>query len=365
MVKFSYLCPLAILAGTWLAACQPEFTARNSDVTELRILGVRADPPEANPNFGNDIVYTALVADQTGTRKDVAVRWAYCTLPTPVSELNDVSPQCLFPDGPYIKKFGDEMSQSVTTKLPFLPGENSCNQFGPDLPAPMDGGPPGRPSDPDSTGGFYQPIRLLIINPKNTNAYDFTFAQMRIRCSLPGATIEVAADYQARYRLNANPEIDKLTATTGAGSVDLQTEDKGDSGLVVPRGTGVHLTASYAKCPTAPSCGNGFCEAKEDAMSCPADCMMPKGCSGAETYAYFDLTSRTIVDRREAMRLSWFSNAGAFTDDRTGHTEAEADATTTENTWTAPSTPGSVTMWAVLRDSRGGLTWKSYKIAVQ
>jgi hypothetical protein len=92
---------------------------------------------------------------------------------------------------------------------------------------------------------------------------------------------------------------------------------------------------------------------------------MPKGCTGAEAYVYFDLATRALVDRREAMRLSWYADAGSFVDDRTGRTEDQADLTSTDNTWTAPPTAGAVTLWVVLRDSRGGLNWKSFRIWVR
>jgi hypothetical protein len=111
-------------------------------------------------------------------------------------------------------------------------------------------------------------------------------------------------------------------------------------------------------------CGNGYCEAAEDADSCAQDCDPPKGCTGPEAYVYFDLVSRGLVDRREAMRVSWYANAGVFADDRTGRTEAEMEVTS-DNTWTAPNESRVVTLWVVLRDSRGGLGWKAYRVTVQ
>ncbi len=365
MVSMSRASICAVLAASGLvSACQPEFTERSSAVTALRILGVKAEPAEARPSvLGNDTAYSALVADATGTVNTLAIDWAYCTLPTPVSELNDVSPLCFQPTGEYILPFA---TTGISTKaqLPFDTGQNSCNQFGPDVPASSDGGPPGRPADPDSTGGFYQPIRLLYQNAKGQ--YDFTLAQNRIRCNLPGATADVATDFDARYRINQNPEIDSMVATVGsAPGIDLKSEDKGPSGLVVSAGAKVILQASYASCPTVPACGNGICEAKEDSTSCAMDCMTQKGCTGAEPYVFFDLSSRLLVDRHEAIRVSWFTNKGSFTDDRTGHTEEEAAATSSQNTWTAPAEPGTATVWAVIRDSRGGLSWRSYTITVQ
>ena len=64
------------------------------------------------------------------------------------------------------------------------------------------------------------------------------------------------------------------------------------------------------------------------------------------------------------MRVSWFATSGAFHDDRTGRAEDDR-ATTADDTWTAPSTPGDLVMWVVLRDSRGGTAWKSFKLTVR
>ncbi len=63
------------------------------------------------------------------------------------------------------------------------------------------------------------------------------------------------------------------------------------------------------------------------------------------------------------MRVSWVATGGAFDDDTTGR--APTDATPyTDDGWTAPSTPGTVHVWAVLRDDRGGIGWRSYVIDV-
>jgi len=337
--------------------CQPEFEDRASFVGALRVLGVRSDPAEGEP--GTAIHYTALVGDASGTRSDVPIEWAHCTLPKPVSEVNDVNVLC-FTDGPFIKPFPGQVGQSVSAEIPLFP-DNACNQFGPDLPN-IPGQPPGRPTDPDSTGGYYQPIRLAI---SRGDHFDFTVAETRIACNLPGATAEVLNDYRKRYRTNQNPELASVTATVGSSDIVLRTEDTGDSGLVVSPGAAVRLTAAWPECPTEPACGNGFCEAGETATSCAEDCATPVGCAGSEPYVSFDLSSRTLASRREAMRVSWYATAGAFADDRTGRTEQEASLASTDNTWTAPTDARAVTLWVVLRDNRGGLGWKSYRITVQ
>jgi hypothetical protein len=348
---------LCMASGAAGIGCQPEFDDRASFVGAIRVLGVRSDPAEAAPS--TTIQYTALVGDTSGTRTDVPLDWAYCTLPKPVSETNDINVLC-FSSGDFIKPF-QATGESVSADIPLFP-DNACNQFGPDLPTPLPGQPPGRPADPDSTGGYYQPIRISL---NRGNHFDFTVAETRLVCNLPGATAEVLLDFQKRYRGNQNPALTNVVASTAAGDVELTTEDLGDSGLVVAPGTAVRLSANWNGCPVEPACGDGFCEGGEDATACPEDCTTPKGCDGAESYVFFDLATRTLLDRREAIRVSWYANAGGFADDRTGRTEEESSVTSSPNTWTAPTTAGTYTMWVVIRDSRGGTGWKSYRITVQ
>jgi gamma-glutamyltranspeptidase len=65
------------------------------------------------------------------------------------------------------------------------------------------------------------------------------------------------------------------------------------------------------------------------------------------------------------MRVSWFATAGAFDSDHTGNVEANYRLTSTTNGWKSPATPGPVFMWVVLHDSRGGLSWQSFQLAVR
>ncbi|HKQ70768.1 MAG TPA: hypothetical protein VJT73_15585 [Polyangiaceae bacterium] len=356
---------LAVVLLVTLAACKPEFDERTSLVRDERILAVRSAPAEAQPLDPAlpgyvPLAYTALVADKDGTKSNVPIEWAYCTLPKPVSELNDVNQLCFSSrTAPYLKPFA-MTGTSVSADLPWdtTQGENGCNQFGPDVPAT------GRPADPDSTGGYYQPVRLIV---DRGGRFDLELAETRIKCNLPGATPSVFGEYENRYRLNQNPELDTLVASSDP-TLALKTEEEGDSGLVVGVGAAVSLTASWAACPTTPECGNGFCEEREDKTACPADCTTPKGCTGSEPYVHFDLTTRTVVPRREAMRLSWYTTAGTLRDDRTGSTEEDVvarNSSSSENVWSAPTTPQTATLWVVLRDSRGGSSWKAYRVTVQ
>ena len=354
------------LALAFVAACKPEFDNRNSQVTGLRILAVQSEPPEAPPlddqGGGVKIQYKALVVDQTGPRPDAPVDWAYCTLPKPTSELNDTTIFCFYPSADWIKPFGTPGTDESGT----LPG-NGCNQFGPDIPN-IAGQRPSRPADPDATGGYYQPVRLFF----NTGTeYSYDLAQTRLRCNLPGATSDVAKAYgrngtTGSYKLNRNPIIDRVVAFTVAHPGGIDVYEGGDS-LVVGAGEAITLVALWAACPTraTAACGDGICTPGEAVTDCPADCTTPTGCTGAEPYVHFDLSTRTLVDRRESMRVSWFSPAGEFRDDRTGRSEEEAAITQTDNIWTAPAAPARTFIWLVIRDSRGGASWRSVSVDVR
>jgi hypothetical protein len=183
-----------------------------------------------------------------------------------------------------------------------IPG-NACQLFGPDP-------PPGgfRPRDPDPTGGYYQPVRALTPGPP-------TIGLSRVACNLGDAPTDIASDFGKRYRANANPSVD----------VDVPAQ--------VAPGARAVLSASWK----------------------PGD---------AEAYIYFDHEAQAVVDRREAMRVSWFASAGAFDQDRTGRAEDDP-GTDTQNGWTAPETPGTAHVWVVLRDSRGGVAWTARDVEVK
>jgi hypothetical protein len=180
---------------------------------------------------------------------------------------------------------------------------NACQLFGPDP-------PPGgfRPRDPDETGGYYQPVRALTLGAP-------AIGLTRVTCNLGDAPTDAAADFGKRYHPNANPSL----------AVDLPER--------VTPGARAVFRASWTS-------------------------------ADAEAYVSFDRDTQAVVDRREAMRVSWFATAGAFDQDRTGRAEDDP-ATDSENAWVAPATPATVHVWVVLRDSRGGVGWAIRDVEVK
>ncbi len=331
--------------------CAPGFDDRPSRIVGLQFLAVRADPAEAAP--GQKIAYSALLVDATGERGDAAIDWAYCSEPKPQAELDDVATSCFVLQADYLTPLGTGLH--ATGVLP----ANACRQFGPDVPDAMPGEPPGRPADPDPSGGYYQPVRLIL---PSDGEYLLAAGEARLTCGLPGATSEIFQDFRKRYRPNQNPEIASLSVVE-APDVSLMPDDGMAPSFAVAPGKELRLRASWPICPAAAVCGDGICSPGEDLATCAGDCKTPKGCGGAERYVSFDPATQTIAARSEAMVVSFFATGGTFASDRTGQDEGAA-AASVEDVWTAPAQAGDVVIWAVIRDDRGGVGWNRYRVKV-
>lgn len=334
-------------------ACVSDFDERPSQVESVRVIAVRSIPAEAPP--GASVNYEALVVGPDGRLDISTADWAFCTRPSSAKELNEASIACFRRAADWIVPLG--MGAMASGTLP----TNACGQFGPDGSQTKPGEPMGRPADPDSTGGYHQPVRLLIEQEKG---HVLALGSTRLSCGLPGATQDVLQAFKAGYRANENPRlsaVDVLGVTVSA----LTPDDGVTTPRKVRRGERLVLRASWPECPVTAECGDAICSPGEDVTSCAEDCSLPRGCPGAEPYVSFDLVTRTLVERREAMRISWLATAGSFDSDHTGRAENEADALDSENAWTAPNRPGPVHLWVALRDSRGGVDWGSYLVEVE
>jgi hypothetical protein len=319
---------IVLSAALVLAACSPDLVDDTSIVSAPRLIAVRAEPAEAAP--GAQVSFHALYADPTGGVAAAPLDWAFCTARRPVSESGPVDPACLVAASDDLVPIG--AGNDATGALPAA----GCRLFGPDRPDPVPGEPAGRPADADSTGGYYQPVRVL------TPDGQASLVQSRLRCGLPGATAEQAADFRQRSHPNANPTV----AVSLAGTPLVALEDDATAVATVAPGATITLQAAWPACPAT--------EPTEE----------PAPCAGSEAYLFFDPVSRSLVVRRESLRVSWLATAGAFASGHTGRSEAEATAApTTENTWTAPAS-GTVTLWVVLRDDRGGTDWRTYRVAI-
>ena len=283
------------------ASCRPDLGDRDSLVTSERILAVRGEPPEAKP--GAKVSYTLLAASAEGTIAVPPANWAFCAASKRLSENNVVSADCVGQDA--LRPFASGAS-TVSANLP----DDACALFGPETPPGL------RPHDPDVTGGFYQPVRADL-------DAQTTFGLERLVCHLANASADVAQEFAARYTPNKNPSLGALTATVDGAPRSLDQ---------LPAGKTARFEISWP----------------------PGD---------AESYVTFDIATQSLIDHREAMRVSWFANGGEFDADRTGRTEGDTVASA-GNGWRIPSNPGAIRLWIVLRDSRGGTAFATFALTV-
>ena len=355
-MKHEYVLSFALFST--LVACRPEFDDDLAVIERPRILAVQASvaipgvEPEvrpaaqAKPSEGEpeEVTWRALVVDRTGTLpQDAPLDWALCLARKPLTELGPVSPACLVRESADLVPLGS--GNTVKGVVP----SNACSLFGPQLPET------GRPVDPDLTGGFYQPLRLLL--PLEGDFY--ALGQTRLVCTLSGVTQAQSREFVQRDRRNYNPALARVVAREVAGSSDLSSSEP----LIVGPGEQLNLEAEWLFCELDDVCGDGLCGIDETRESCPEECTdLPPGCTGAERYVAFDPESRTIVSRREAITVSWYSNAGKYANERTGTAEGDT-ANVSSNVWTAPGS-GEATLWVVIRDSRGGVGFQEYRVQV-
>ena len=346
LVVLSVLAPLA-------TGCVPTFDDNLSTLHEPTLLAIQSEPAEAAP--GEAVQLTALVASPEAEGTSPEPTWGMCVARKPLTELGPVNPICVqAPSGAPASILALGEGASVSAALPM----DACRLFGPSLPEPMNGEPAGRPVDPDPTGGFYQPIGVTLPDTQVTS-----LGAVRIFCPPSGLDQEQAAKFNGNYRRNQNPELADIQLLSPPGQA--QPFPEAPEPVPVTRGGALRVRGSWAICPSSVECGDGVCGAGEDRNNCADDCLKPKGCTGAESYAWFNPESRALETKHESIRVSWFASAGRFQHAVTGRDEGEFTASSTENAWTAPQAPGTVRLWLVIRDARGGQSFRSFLISVQ
>ena len=292
----------ALCSGLLLVGCAPTFADDSALVREARVLAVKSEPAEAAP--GATLTWTALVATPSQSEAPPAPSWSLCNAPKPPTENAVVSSACL--SAAALLPLGQGIT--IQGQIPF----DSCSLFGPDT-------PPGgfRPPDPDITGGYYQPVRVDLLHAPPT------FHEQRVRCALGQASADIASQFGMAYVPNQNPHLFGLSARSHGEDLGLDR---------IPAGAQLELEASWSA-------------------------------ADAETYAYFDRTTQAVLMQREALSVAWYVDAGKLELESSGRADTDP-ALTANNTFTAPSVPGTSTLWLVLRDSRGGVDFARYLVTV-
>ena len=200
---------LALLAAS---SCAPAWSDEPALVTEPRIIALTANPPEAAP--GVTVRLTAVAATPEGPAA-LPVEWSFCRTPKPLAENGAVHSVCVTDILPPVAPPGPAVEAP-------LPAEG-CRLFGPETPPRSGDDPLPRPRDPNSTGGYYQPVRASGVG-------EVTFASVRLLRDLSSALIEVAVDLRQRYRRNENPPVPEVVASVDGAPVPLDALPPGRPG---------------------------------------------------------------------------------------------------------------------------------------
>ncbi len=168
-----------------------------------------------------------------------------------------------------------------------------CARFGPD--APSEGV---RPRDADATGGFYQPVGVRLDDAAS-------FAFVRLWCRPAGISLDLAQAWARAARPNTTPTFTLLAAIAGHPA---RFE-------ALPAGAAIDLFADWSSSPE-------------------------------ELYVLVAPGSGTLQTATERYDVSWFVTTGTIT---------SARSSSGTGRWQLPAEPGEGTLWAVLRDDRGGV----------
>jgi hypothetical protein len=348
-----------VLVGA--ASCRPDVEGRASLVETERVLAIRSEPAEAAP--GASVSYTALYVSPQGEELSDDLEWDECSSRKPLSVAGAVHPDCLAGKGEGITAIarGAQVEWSLDSEV--------CRTFGPTPPEPEPNAPPLRAADPDTTGGFYQPV---IVRYPSTGDVEAAVGVTRLSCGIGAATIEQTAEYNRRYRPNTNPSLAAVYLRAGNARQAVEsappTEGAADATdsptmLRVAPGKAVKFEVEWPTCPSSDECGDGVCGIDETVEDCASDCTAIVGCGGAERYLLFDADRRSLVEKREHLTVSWYANRGTFEQDRSA--PAGERSRVAENQWVAPTTEGVVTFWVVIRDDRRGAGWRRFRVGVE
>lgn len=320
-------------------ACTTDVAVDLSRVDGPRLLAVAAEPAQARPNA--TVTLSALWVDETGTVADAPLLWSLCSARRPLAELGPVAEACIEGVAEVLAPLGQ--GPEVTAGIPAM----ACRLFGPDPPPAEPGQPQGRPVEPDITGGYYQPV--VVDTPGELAVFG-----VRLDCGIAGTTQAQSAELRRRHRNNVSPVLEGVWRMEGDDAIPIED----GSALAVSAGDAVALRVRWPGCAQAPTCGDGQCTLDEDGAACPDDCADGAGCGGAEWYASFDPAALEVTVAREAIGVAWYGTGGKFDTARTGR-DADDTTRTSDNVWTAPDDAGVYSLWIVVRDDRGGTSWRA------
>ena len=345
-----------VLGAITSVGCKPELEGRPSLIDSPRVIALRSEAAEAQPE--TSVNYDVLLASPIDSTEVPTYQWALCTARKPLAASGPIAEACLAPAGPDLQDLGN--SATAVAAIP----KDACQVFGPTPPTQKTGEPALRPVNPDTTGGYYQPVRLLTQLSSNDSEYDVGVT--RLLCGIAaGANQQQSAEFNKDYRANQNPDIQQVSFTQGGGAPTIVDTTGSFETLSVPRNEQLNFEVTWPDCPLVANCGDAICSAGEDLTNCPSDCQNPQGCEGSEPYLSYDAVTQSLANRRESIRISWYATDGNFEHDITGRAESDADQPNSSNTWTSPGQASLVRFWLVIRDDRRGVNWTTFDLQIQ
>lgn len=297
--------------GTLLLAvgCVPSVDEDPSLTYDGQVLALQFEPAEAAPKDASSV--TALVAsNEDGGATNV--RFDLCLARKALSDLGPVSPECISP------KTGSDsvINLGRGTNVEFDVPEDACRLFGPQRPSAEPGQPPGRPVDPDATGGFYQPVVA--------RAADAVLGGLRLDCGLPGGSQAQVAEYNKQYTANTNPTLTSLEVRVGSGS---WTTVSANDTISVTRGNRLSFRSKWSK---------------------------------PETYLLLDSESRSLESTKETYLATFYGSAGGLPE----HRKLLDKNHSVTSAWQTAEGVDSATFWIVVRDGRGGVGFAQFEVEV-
>lgn len=309
---------LMILAALLpLMACSYDFE-RSSQITDRRILAIQVDPPElaAGTPIPDSVQARALVVDPADPLAAAEVSWSSCLRPARAAA--DVgraeNTRCPNDEGTVLHASGSTSIETVSQSIPLSSDVAGVLAAGTGLPAPQ------------------LHVQLEVSSEQGPLV---AVKQVTVTTRLPEG-----------QEPNRNPAIQGLELD---GTEWLPDE---------PR------VIKYGECPD---------ERKKEVQG--GDGNLVRVCEHSLEPLFDEAESQFYEERgfsgepelqRERLRFSWFTEAGSFREQNTEQfdpRDPSPDNVGPQNGWREPPTyTRQATIWVVIRDGRGGISWAQREV---
>jgi hypothetical protein len=306
-----------------IAGCGPTFDPA-SLLTGLRVLAIKAEPPEVAP--GETSLLTPLIVDSRGMDAGTPrATWSLCLqAPLPGAAVGD---ECLSTD------LG---ASNVVTKL----GE------GPTMQVTMPNVTQAQLGVPDSTGGVYLPVIMRV-----TDGVETVTTVYRLRYTAKISTPFFTGPIQPP---NHNPKIDDILVSYGD-----------DGGIAHLDEIKIHQKDRIAMRASLSADSAEMYPRIEGTLQLPDGGISLDG--GIKFFdGGIDIGPIHLVEVTETLRVSWFTNIGRFVPDVTGASgKLDAELRLDKYLPPDPYAPADIDIYIVVRDDRGGTDFTTRKLLLR